>query len=100
MARDAAIAQNVTINGLVILSDVPLATNPTHTHPPGGLTAYYENNVIGGPDAFVLEAQSFASFGQSLVSKLMKEIATAPASDRAYRRRARLTRAATRDITE
>ena len=100
MARDAAIAQNVTINGLVILSDVPLATNPTHTHPPGGLTAYYENNVIGGPDAFVLEAQSFASFGQSLVSKLMKEIATAPASDRVYRRPAGLTRAATRDITE
>jgi hypothetical protein len=77
MARDAAIAQNVTINGLVILSEVPLATNPTHTHPPGGLTAYYENNVIGGPDAFVLEAQSFTAFGQSLVSKLMKEIADA-----------------------
>jgi hypothetical protein len=77
MARDAAITQNVTVNGLVILSDVPLATNPTHTHPPGGLTAYYENNVIGGPDAFVLEAQSFASFGESLISKLMKEIADA-----------------------
>ena len=52
-ARDAAIAQGVTINGLVILSDVPLPTNPSHTHPPGGLTAYYENNVIGGPGAFV-----------------------------------------------
>jgi len=78
MARDAAIAQNVTINGLVILSDVPLLTNPTHTHPPGGLTAYYENNVIGGPDAFVVEAHSFESFGQSLITKLMKEIAEAP----------------------
>ena len=74
-ARDAAIAQGVTINGLVILSEVPLATNPTHTHPPGGLTAYYENNVIGGPGAFVLEAQSFEAFGQLLVSKLVKEIA-------------------------
>src|SRR4030095_7918620 len=48
-ARDAAIAKGVTINGLVILSDEPLPTNPTHTHPPGGLTAYYEKNVIGGP---------------------------------------------------
>jgi hypothetical protein len=57
------------------LSDVPLPTNPAHTHPPGGLTAYYENNVIGGPDAFVVEAQSFAAFGQSLISKLIKEIA-------------------------
>ncbi len=74
-ARDAAIAQGVTINGLVILSEVPLATNPSHTHPPGGLTAYYENNVIGGPGAFVLEAQSFEAFGQLLVSKLVKEIA-------------------------
>jgi hypothetical protein len=75
VARDAAIAQGVTINGLVILSEVPLATNPTHTHPPGGLTAYYENNVIGGPGAFVLEAESFETFGQLLVSKLVKEIA-------------------------
>jgi len=78
MARDAAVAQGVTINGLVILSEVPLATNPMHTHPPGGLTAYYENNVIGGPGAFVVEAQNFQSFGQSLISKLIKEIAQAP----------------------
>jgi hypothetical protein len=75
-ARDAAIAaKNVTINGLVILSDEPLPTNPTHTHPPGGLKAYYERSVIGGPDAFVLEAKNFDSFGQSIISKLIKEIA-------------------------
>jgi hypothetical protein len=77
-ARDAAIAQGVTINGLVILSEVPLPTNPMHTHPPGGLTAYYENNVIGGPGAFVVEAQSFEAFGQLLISKLIKEIAESP----------------------
>lgn len=74
-ARDAAIAQGVTINGLVILSEVPLPTNPTHTHPPGGLTAYYENNVIGGPGAFVVEAENFESFGQLIIKKLIKEIA-------------------------
>ena len=78
LARDAAVGQGVTINGLVILSDVPLPTNPMHTHPPGGLTAYYENNVIGGPGAFVVEAESFEAFGQLLVSKLVKEIALAP----------------------
>jgi hypothetical protein len=78
VARDAAVAQGVTINGLVILSEVPLPTNPMHTHPPGGLTAYYENNVIGGPGAFVVEAESFEAFGQLLVSKLVKEIAVAP----------------------
>lgn len=73
--RDAAVAKNVTINGLVILSPEPLPTNPTHTHPPGGLKAYYERSVIGGPGAFVLEAQNFESFGQSIISKLIKEIA-------------------------
>ena len=78
LARDAAVGQGVTINGLVILSEVPLPTNPMHTHPPGGLTAYYENNVIGGPGAFVVEAESFEAFGQLLVSKLVKEIAQAP----------------------
>src|SRR5262245_2255034 len=82
LARDAAIERGVIINGLVILSEIPLPTNPLHTHPPGGLTAYYENNVIGGPGAFVLEAQNFESFGQLLIQKLIKEIATkrAPAS--------------------
>ncbi len=74
-ARDEAIEKGVTINGLVILSKVPLPTNPFHTNPPGGLTAYYENNVIGGPGAFVVEAESFEAFGQSLISKLIKEIA-------------------------
>ncbi len=64
-ARDGALAQGVTINGLVILSEIPLATNPMHTHPPGGLTHYYEKNVIGGPGAFVVEAESFEAFGQS-----------------------------------
>ena len=77
VARDEAIAAGVTINGLVILSEVPLPTNPQHTHPPGGLTAYYENNVIGGPGAFVVEAENFESFGQLMISKLIKEIAEA-----------------------
>lgn len=74
-ARDAALARGLTINGLVILSDEPLPTNPTHTHPPGGLKSYYERYVIGGPGAFVVEAQGFESFGQSLIQKLIKEIA-------------------------
>ena len=77
-ARDGALAMGVTINGLVILSEIPLATNPMHTHPPGGLTQYYEKNVIGGPGAFVVEAESFEAFGQLLISKLIKEIAEAP----------------------
>jgi hypothetical protein len=34
--------------------------------------------VIGGPGAFVVEAQNFEAFGQLLISKLIKEIAEAP----------------------
>jgi hypothetical protein len=75
VARDEAVEKGVTINGLVILSEVPLPTNPKHTHPEGGLTAWYENHVIGGPGAFVVEAKGFEAFGQSLISKLIKEIA-------------------------
>jgi hypothetical protein len=78
--RDEAIAKGITINGLVILSDEPMPTNPSHTHPPGGLKAYYEQHVIGGPDAFVVEAKGFESFGQSIIQKLIKEIAALAAA--------------------
>jgi Protein of unknown function (DUF1194) len=80
LARDEAVAQGVTINGLVILSETPLAWNPDHTNPPGGLENYYRNNVIGGPGAFVLAAQNFGSFGQAIVKKLIAEVAQAPQS--------------------
>jgi len=76
-ARDEALAQGVTINGLVILSDTPLAWNPDHTNPPGGLDNYYRNNVIGGPGAFVQVAQDFNSFGQAIVKKMIAEVAQA-----------------------
>jgi Protein of unknown function (DUF1194) len=73
-----AVGQGVTINGLVILSDRPMAWNPEHTNPPGGLANYYRNNVIGGPGAFVIVAEDFNSFGQAIVKKLIAEIAELP----------------------
>ncbi len=79
IARDAAIAKGVTINGLVILSERPMAWNPEHTNPPGGLVNYFRDNVIGGPGAFVVAAENFESFGQAIVKKLIAEIAEAPA---------------------
>jgi hypothetical protein len=79
VARDKAIAQGVTINGLVILSETPLAWNPDHTNPPGGLQNYYRNNVIGGPGAFVLVAENFNSFGRAIVKKMIAEVAQAGA---------------------
>lgn len=78
-AREDALARGVTINGLVILSERPLPWNPEHTNPPGGLAKYFQDNVIGGPGAFVIVAESFKSFGQALISKLIAEIALAPA---------------------
>lgn len=74
-ARQMALSQRVTINGLAILSEVPLAFNPMHTHPPGGLLKYYEDNVIGGPNAFALAAESHDTFGTMILAKLIKEIA-------------------------
>ena len=74
-ARDAAVAQGININGLVILSDTPLVWNPQHTHPPGGLEAYYRNNVIGGPGSFVIVAKDFGSFGDAIIKKMIAEIA-------------------------
>jgi Protein of unknown function (DUF1194) len=75
--RDEAIAKGVTINGLVILSETPMAWNPDHTNPPGGLDNYYRNNVIGGPGAFVMVAQNFNSFGQAIIAKMIAEVALA-----------------------
>lgn len=77
-ARDAALAKGITINGLVILSDRPMAWNPEHTNPPGGLEKYYRDNVIGGAGSFVLVAENFNSFGQAIIKKLVAEIALNP----------------------
>ena len=75
LARDETIAKGVVINGLVILSDRPVPWNAEHTNPPGGLEKYYQDNVIGGPGAFVLVAENFNSFGRAIIKKLIAEIA-------------------------
>src|ERR1700686_5219926 len=77
VVRDEALAQGVTINGLVILSETPLAWNPDHTNPPGGLEAYYRNNVIGGPGAFVMVAKNFNTFGEAIINKMIAEVSQA-----------------------
>lgn len=74
-ARDAAVKAGVVINGLPILNTRP---NPWGGMPPNDLDAYYERHVIGGPGAFVQVARDFNSFGQAILSKLVREIALAP----------------------
>jgi len=77
LQRDDAVAKGITINGLVILSDNPMSWNPDHTNPPGGLANYYKTNVVGGPNAFVMVAENFNSFGQAIVKKMIAEVAQA-----------------------
>ena len=74
-ARDEALAKGVTINGLAILSEETI-WNAVHTNRPSGIDAYYRNNVIGGPGAFVMVAENFNSFGQTILNKLIAEIAS------------------------
>lgn len=62
-ARDAAVAAGVTINGLPITEIEP------------ELDAYYRDNVIGGPDSFVVVAKDSGAFGAAVLRKLLVEIA-------------------------
>jgi hypothetical protein len=80
-ARDEAVKAGVTVNGLAIINDHPVAQNFAHVQPPGGLDKYYEENVIGGAGAFVIVVRDFQAFAAAMVSKLIKEIADASAAD-------------------
>jgi hypothetical protein len=73
-ARDQAISQGVTINGLAIINDKPNLGYSAHTQPPGGLPLYYQQNVIGGPNAFMLSVKDFNTFADAMAQKLAKEI--------------------------
>jgi Protein of unknown function (DUF1194) len=76
LVRDEVVAKGIVINGLVILSERPIPWNAEHTNPPGGLEKYYNDNVIGGPGAFVMVAQNFHSFGRAIIRKMIAEIAS------------------------
>ena len=66
-ARDDAIAKGITINGLPILELEP------------DLDEHYKNNVIGGPNAFMVTAQTFEEFADAVLKKLVTEISGGPA---------------------
>jgi hypothetical protein len=70
-ARDRAVAEGITINGLPILNDRPTFGRP----PPMPLDQYYRESVIGGPGAFVIAAEDFEAFGNAVRRKLIREIA-------------------------
>ena len=72
MLRDVkpmADAQNVTVNGLAIV---------TRNFP--NLDEYYRDNVITGPGSFVIRAESFEDFGRAIRKKLLREISSSVAA--------------------
>lgn len=68
-ARDEAVAAGFVINGLPILALEPY------------LEQYYWASVVGGPGSFVVAAQSYETFAEAVLKKLIIEIA---ASDRQH----------------
>ncbi len=69
-ARDLAVKAGITVNALAILND-------GRTGPNGRpwLVEVYEREVIGGPGAFVIPANTRADFDRALRQKLIQEIA-------------------------
>lgn len=61
-ARDLAEARQVEINALAI------------SNHEAKLAEYYSENVITGPDAFVMEAADYRAFAEALRHKLIREI--------------------------
>jgi hypothetical protein len=70
-ARDRAVAEGITINGLPILNDRPTFGRL----PPVPLDEYFRESVIGGPGAFVIPAEDFHAFAIAVKRKLIREIA-------------------------
>jgi hypothetical protein len=70
IARDAVIAQGITINGLPLMID----TSDPVWHL-SDLDAYYRECVIGGPGAFVLPVFGWEQFPDAVRRKLILEIA-------------------------
>jgi len=62
-ARDAAVHAGIVINGLPILALEP------------GLDHYFLDHVIGGPGAFVITAESYETFADAILKKLIREMA-------------------------
>jgi len=71
MARDAALAKGVTINGLPIMSkETNYATMDIEN-----LDIYYEDCVIGGAGSFVVPIKTKEKFKEAIRTKLVMEVA-------------------------
>lgn len=75
IARDYAVAQGITINGLPIINDRPSRYG---TKQIADLDYYYTDCVIGGPGAFIIVANGFQDYARAVRQKLILEIANQP----------------------
>lgn len=75
-ARDEALAQGITINGLPLVGIRPYVS-PADIQE---LDQYYEDCVIGGFDAFMVAVRDTRSFVEATRTKLVREIASGPAA--------------------
>jgi|FEC22Drversion2_1045045.scaffolds.fasta_scaffold00267_40 hypothetical protein len=75
VARDAAVADGITINGLPFLAN---PAGPLSLFDLPQLDIYYEDCVIGGPGAFLIPVHSPQEFTESIRNKLVLEIAGVP----------------------
>lgn len=62
IARDRLVAGGITINGLTILNEWPT------------LDTYFENNVVGGANSFVMPANDYEDYQNAIYRKLLREI--------------------------
>ena len=62
LARAAALANGITINGLPIIDGSKL------------IQAYYRDQIIGGPGAFIEPAANMLAFGAAMERKLLREL--------------------------
>ena len=71
LARDAALAKGITINGLPIMAkETNYATMDIEN-----LDFYYEDCVIGGPGSFVVPIKAKEKFKEAIRTKLVMEVA-------------------------
>jgi hypothetical protein len=73
LARDEALAQGVTVNGLPIM-----LKRPTGSWDIEDLDLYYRDCVIGGPGAFMIPVREKQQFAQAIRTKIIREIAAQP----------------------
>lgn len=65
-ARDALLAKGITINGLVMINDEPW------------VDGFYNENVVGGPGAFLMQVEDYRQYAAAIREKLLSEIVALP----------------------